>query len=146
LAIARTIAKEQPGLLGSALTQLSAYGQGIDQAVADAIQTMRVAQWVYLRHTKTAAIFIDSEVKNAFAVRALTTPLNEVVESPSFTFEAGVFEYVGHYVCDGIVANPVFLGAGYRAQFNAAYTAIRKAGRFHAKPAVYPSVKGRLAL
>jgi hypothetical protein len=136
LATARTLAKEQPGLLSDALAQLSAHGQGVDQAVTEAIQTLRVAQWVYLRHTKTAAIFIDSEVKNAFAVRALTTPLNEVVESPPSTFEAGVFEYVGHYVCDGIVANPVFLGPGYRAQFNAAYTSIRKAGRFHAKPAV----------
>lgn len=136
LAAARTHAKEKPELMENAFSELSAQGRWIGETVANAIRTMQVSQWVYLRHTKTAAIFLDKEVKNAFAVKALTTPLFEVVKEPPFTFEAGVFKYLGNYVCDGIVLNPVLLGPGYKAQFNAAYSTIRKAGRFHAKAAV----------
>jgi hypothetical protein len=136
LAAARTLAKENMRVIELAISELESQGQVIDATVAEAIRTMRVMQWVYLRHTKTAAIFIDKDVEDAFAVNALTTPIFEIVEEPPAAFEAGVFQYLGKYVCDGIVLNPVLLGPGYKAQFNAAYSAIRKAGRFHAKPSV----------
>jgi hypothetical protein len=136
LASARSLAKDKSELIEDAFSDLSNQAQFIDPTVAQAIRTMKVSQWIYLRHTKTAAIFVDIEVENAFAVKALTTPLFEVAEEPPITFETGVFKYLGNYVCDGIVLNPVLIGPGYKAQFNAAYSTIRKAGCFHAKAAV----------
>ncbi len=135
LADARKRVKQQPMAMEEAFAAMAAQGIPLDGAVVQAIRTMRVKRWVYLRHTRQAAIFIDEEVKNVFAVKALTTPIYEVVDSPPSTFEAGVFEYCGHYVCDGIILNPVMLGPGYGAQFKAAYAEIRKAGRYHVMPA-----------
>lgn len=137
LAAARTKAKDRPELIVHAIEILIATGSGIDPHVAAAVRGMKVDQWVYLRHTKTFAVFIDKKAENAFEVRALTTPLNELVDEPPLMFEAGVFEYMGLFVCDGLVLNPAALGPGYRAQFKAAYAAIRKSGRLHARAAAF---------
>lgn len=134
LAAARALAKDKPTLIDHAITELAVQGRAVDPDVAEAIRTVRVAQWIYLRHSKTRAIFLDQDAENAYAVKALTTPLDQVVDAPPFLFETGVFDYLSHYVCDGIIANPIMLGPGYQADFNAAYADIRKAGRFHAKP------------
>jgi hypothetical protein len=135
LAAARSHAKDKPELIETAVAELQSIGQPVEPAVIAAIKSMKVDQWVYLRDTKTFAVFIDKRVENAYEVRALTTPLNELVDDPPIAFETGVFEYEGVYVCDGLVLNPVALGPGYKTQFRAAYTAIRKAGRLHARTA-----------
>jgi hypothetical protein len=135
LASARSLAKDKPGLIDNAFKKLAAEGRPVEPVVELAVRTLRVNQWVYLRQAKTFAVFLDKEIKNAYAVKALTNPLNMLVDDPPFTFEAGLFEFEGCYVCDGLVLNPVALGPGYGAQLKAAYTAIRKAGLFHATTA-----------
>lgn len=133
LARARTEIIASSSLLESSIAELSTMGRQIDSDVLKAIRSMNVSQWVYLQHTKTAAIFLDKEVQNAYAVKALTTPMNQVVDAVPSMFTAGVFQYSGHFVCDGIIENPVVLGPGYKAQFKAAYSIIRKAGHYYAK-------------
>jgi hypothetical protein len=135
LAAARTHAKHKPALIDHAIASLASMGQAVDPEIVTAVKSMRVEQWVYLRHTKTFAVFIDEKVENAYKVRALTTPLYELVDEPPFAFEMGVFEYEGFFVCDGLALNPVVLGPGYKAQFKAAYSEIRKAGRLHVRTA-----------
>lgn len=135
LATARSHAKDKPEVVDLAITGLEADGQPVDARIISAVKSMKVDQWFYLRHTNTFAIFIDKEVEHAYQVKALTTPLNELIDEPPFTFEIGLFEYEGGYVCDGLVLNPVALGPGYKAQLASAYSAIRKAGRLHARTA-----------
>ncbi|TXH75635.1 MAG: hypothetical protein E6Q88_03340 [Lysobacteraceae bacterium] len=132
LAAARSYAKGRPELIDEAISELQAIGQPVPSDVVTAVKSMKVDRWVYLRHTKAFAVFIDKEVENAYQVRALTTPLNVLVAEPPFSFEMGLFEYEGVFVCDGLALNPVALGKGYKAEFKAAYSAIRKAGRLHA--------------
>ncbi len=135
LAAARTHAKDKRDLVEQAIADLEVQGRPVEASVVSAVRTMKVDNWVYLRHTRTFAVFLDKEIQNAYEVKALTTPLNQLVDEPPFVFEAGLFEYEGAFVCDGLALNPVALGPGYRAQFKAAYSAIRKAGRLHVRAA-----------
>lgn len=133
LASARSLMLADRGLLEAALSVLEGEGKPVEPAVASAIRSLRVEQWVYLRHTKTFAVFLDKTLENAYAVRALTTPLNELLDEPPFAFEAGLFEFEGLFVCDGLVLGPVALGPGYRSQLKSAETELRKAAKFHAR-------------
>jgi hypothetical protein len=135
LTAARSLVKDNPHLIEAALADLAAEGSPVEPAVAAAIRSMKVELWLYLKHTKTFAVFLDKEAKNAYAVRALTTPLNELLDEPPFALEAGVFEFEGLFVCDGLALNPVALGPGYRSQLKATYSLLRKSGNFHARTA-----------
>jgi len=135
LAAARTLGTENPALFESALSDLEAEGNPVEPSVVAAIRSLKVGVWLYLKHGKTYAVFLDKDAKNAYAVRALTTPLNELLDEPPFAVETGVFEFEGNFVCDGLALNPVALGPGYRAQLNTVYSSLRKAGRFRARTA-----------
>lgn len=135
LATARAHLTEHPQNLNAAFLELEADKRGIEDDIATAIRSMRVDHWVYLRHTTRYAVFIDHEITTARAVRALTDPIAAITGKPAVTFKAGVFEFDGCYVCDGIIETPVYLGPGYRATYNAGYAQLRKAGQFLVAPA-----------
>lgn len=132
---ARGLLKGEPALAEEAMAQLLAEGEGPEESVVAAIRTLRVELWLYVQHSKTYAVLLDKDASNAYAVRALTTPLNELLDEPPFAFEAGLVEFEGLYVSDGLAVSPVALGPGYRSQLKAAYSALRKTGRFHARAA-----------
>jgi len=67
LTSARTLVKADRSLLEAALSELEAEGKPVEPAVAFAIRSLRVEQWVYLSHTKTFAVFLDTGVENAYA-------------------------------------------------------------------------------
>lgn len=142
LARARKHCAVHPGAMSTATAVLQDSGQTLDAEVIRSLGTLKVEQWVYLRHTTRYAIFLDKAVKNAYAVKALTTPIHLVVGGQAAAFETGLVEFEDQFVCDGIVMGPVFLGPGYRAQFNAVYSELRKAGNFFVKPS---SASQRLA-
>ena len=131
LAAARSLVTQDRTLIETAFAELEAEGTPVEPEVAAAIRSMQVGLWLYMRQVKTFAVFLDKEVKNAYAVRALTTPINELVSDPPFAFEAGLFQFAGVFVCDGLALNPVALGPGYGAQLKAAYSKLRKEGFFH---------------
>ena len=131
LAAARALIVEDRNLLEVAFNQLASEGAPVDPEVVSAIRSIKVGIWLYLKHTKTFAVFLDKEAKEAYAVRALTTPLNELLDEPPFALETGVFEFQGLFVCDGLALNPVPLGPGYRSQLKAVYSQLRKSGHFH---------------
>jgi hypothetical protein len=135
LSNARALAKETPSLIEQALAELASEGAEVEPAVAAAIRSVRVETWIYLQHSKTYAVFLDKEAKNAYAVRALTTLLNQLLDEPPFALEAGIFEFEGVFVCDGLALNPVALGPRYRSQLKAVYSLLRKSGHFHARTA-----------
>lgn len=142
LARARTHCIRHPEAVAAAIAALQDSGQILDPEVVRSLGTLKVEQWVYLRHTTRYAIFLDKDAKCAYAVKALTTPIHEVVGGQAVVFETGLVEFDGQFVCDGIVSGPVFLGSGYRAQFNAAYSELRKSGKFLVQPS---AVTERLA-
>jgi hypothetical protein len=81
LATARALIIEDRNLLEIALNDLSSEGAPVDPEVVSAIRSLKVGIWLYVKHTKTFAVFMDKEAKEAYAVRALTTPLNELLVS-----------------------------------------------------------------
>ncbi len=135
LAVARGYLTEHPQNLNAALMELEADERGIADDIVTAIRSMRVDQWVYLRHTTRYAVFIDHEMTTARAVRGLTDPISAITGKTAVMFKAGVFELDGCFVCDGIIETPVYLGPGYRATYNADYAQLRKAGQFLVAPA-----------
>jgi hypothetical protein len=135
LAAARALGVGNPVLFEAALSDLAASGAPVEPAVVSAIRSLQVGLWLYVRQGKTYAVFLDKEAQNAYAVRALTTPLNDLLDQPPFALETGIFRFEGYFVCDGLALNPVPLGPGYRSQLNAAYSALREAGKFHARAA-----------
>jgi hypothetical protein len=135
LAAARGYLTEHPQDLNVAFAALEADKRGIEDDIANAIRSMRVDQWVCLRHTTRYAVFIDHEMTTARAIRGLTDPIAAITGKPAVTFKAGVFEFDGCYVCDGLIDTPVYLGPGYRATYNAAYARLRKTGQFLVAPA-----------
>jgi hypothetical protein len=128
---ARDYLKEKPQLLHEAISKVNAQDESLDPLIEQAFLTMRIGRWVHLRSTKKYALMLDESLNNAYAVRALTTPLNELSGSPSSIFEAAILEYRGEFLCDGLVVNPIHIGSGLRADINNAYTKIKENGRFY---------------
>lgn len=135
LAAARAKFKETPTLLEDAVAALAAAGAAVEPELLQALRSMRLDHWIYLRSTKRHAIFIDSAAENAYAVLGLTETIDDLLGGAAVAFETAILPFAGHYVCDGIVQGPILLGPGYRRDFDAALAQIRKAGRFHKAPA-----------
>jgi hypothetical protein len=134
LASARSHLKKSPDSLDVALATIELAGTAIAHDVQQALKSLRIEQWVYLRSTTRYAIFLDQAATDAYAVIGLNNSVEEIVGTSAVTFEAGVFSFEGRYACDGIIQTPILLGPGYKRQFNAALADIRKRGNFHAKP------------
>jgi hypothetical protein len=134
LASARSYLKGYPDSLGGALTTLELAGTAIARDIQQALKSLRIEQWVYLRSTTRYAIFLDPAANDAYAVLGLNNSVEEIVGTSAVAFEAGLFSFAGSYVCDGIIHAPILLGPGYRRQFSTSLADIRKRGRFHARP------------
>jgi len=130
LAQARHRVKQNPALLEQAVAELQASVQPLDEEVLCAIRTLRVDDWVYLRDTKNYSVFIQRSGEFALGVLALTQRMRDIVGGSGVVIEAGVVEYRGRFVCDGLVSRVVHLGPSYRRSFDAAYRALRARGRF----------------
>jgi hypothetical protein len=75
---------------------------------------------------------IDEDLLSA--IRWLTTSIHDVIRSDGVYFKAAVFAFEGCYVCDGLIADPIFLGKNMLSEAKSALSLIKKRGRFHAKP------------
>jgi hypothetical protein len=73
LAAARARLKTEPALIGDVAAALAATGEPIQPVMRDALRSMRLGQWVYLRSTKRYAIFLDPCPRSRVVVPALTS-------------------------------------------------------------------------
>ena len=137
LANARDQINIHPNALTEAVTTLKSRDHLINSEVEAAILSIQIDQWIMLRQTSQYALLLDSNLNNAYATKALTTPINEVVNGKSISFKAGLFVYKGHFVCDGIISKPVHLGPNVLRDFNDAYIQLKKQGKFHKIPKEY---------
>jgi hypothetical protein len=85
---------------------------------------------VYLKDTTKYSIFIDPDGYEAFAVVGLTGPIRGILGGAAVTFRAGVVDYEGRFVCDGILGSHMWLGPNYKRNFSAMFAAMKKDGRF----------------
>lgn len=135
LADARSYAAINARALDCAIGTVKDRGELLSSEVESAIRSLRVGRWFHLRHTTRYALLMDEAVENAYATKALTNPLHEVVGAKAVSFEAGVVEYKNQYVCDGIILNPLYLGPGMRKSLKEAYAHIKGEGRFRTSAA-----------
>ena len=131
LAAARESASENPALLDAAAASLEARGQAVASDVLAAVRTLRFKHWVFLRDTRTYSVFIDGDGTEAYAVLGLTNRIRYMLGGSAAAIKAGVVEYRGHYVCDGIVSELVWLGANLKKEFNETLSHLTKSGAFH---------------
>jgi len=123
------IAKD-PELLRDMLAQARSAMPDLDGPVLQAIGSLRVANWVYLKETRSYAVFLDPSADSALGVRALTQRIRDIVGTSGVFLETGIVRYCGHYVCDGLVSGVVHLGRNYLRSFTSAYRELRTRGRF----------------
>ena len=65
LVAARALVHGDKDLFEAALADLATEGTPVEAEVAAAIRSIRVELWIYLKHTKTFAVFLDKEARNA---------------------------------------------------------------------------------
>ena len=99
-------------------------------AIANAIRSLMINNWVYLRDTTKYSLFINTEGTPAFSVLGLTQPIKEIFGCSGLYIKAGVFSLNNQYVCDGLIADQVKLGKGYRDEFNEIYKELKSTGKF----------------
>jgi hypothetical protein len=125
----RRITKD-PVLLRDMLNTAKSDTSYLGAPVLEAIGTLRVENWVYLKDTRSYAVFIDPSGEFAFGVRALTERVRDIVGTSGVLLKTGIVRYCGHYVCDGLVSDVVVLGRNYLRGFTSTYTDLKARGRF----------------
>ncbi len=125
----RRITKD-PVLLRATLDMANKVTPGLGAQVLEAIGTLRVKNWVYLKDTRSYAVFMDPSGEFAFGVRALTRRVRDIVGTSGVLLETGIIRYCGLYVCDGLVSDVVVLGRNYLRDFTNAYAELKERGRF----------------
>ena len=134
LAAARDITIATPSIIETAASKLESSGSPVPPEVVYATKSLQLKQWVYLRDTKTYSIFLDPNGKAAYAVLGLTNRLRDILGGSGVSLRTGLVEYSGHFVCDGIISNPAWLGPNYRKDFSANLAVLKKGGNFHVSP------------
>lgn len=131
LAKARHYLQKEPQLLMAAIENLAAEGRVPEANIEKALHSLKIGRWFYLRSTTKYAIMLDEKYENAYAVKALTTSIDDLIGGGAALIEVAVFEYDGMFVCDGLITNVAYLGANMRAEMNEAYRLLKAKGRFH---------------
>ncbi len=131
LAESREAVAADPARLDAAAAALERSGRPVDADVLRAARTLRLDHWVYLRDTAGHSVFLDSRSRAAYAVLGLTERLRDIVGESGVILRTGVVEFRGRYVCDGLVANVVWIGPNMRRELNDALARLRRTGAFH---------------
>ena len=131
LARARNRLVLDPALLNSALESLETKGVTVDARVIDALVSLRVKRWIYLRDSRSYSVFLDDEANQAYAVLGLNDRLRDIIGDSGAFIETGLVAFAGHFVCDGIVSQVIWLGGGIRSSCNQDFQDMKAAGRFY---------------
>ena len=121
-----------PALIDTAAASLEAQGAPVPADVLQAVRTLRLKRWLYLRDTTRHSIFIDPAGDAAYAVLGLTNRLRDVIGGTGVVATTAVVEYRGRYLCDGVFATPlVWIGSNMRRRFGELLARLKADGRFH---------------
>ena len=89
LATAREAANANPALVNAAAASLQVSGQAVFPDVLQAVKSLRLKQWIFLRDTTTHSIFVEPEGTEAYAVLALTNPIRDIVGGSAVAIKTG---------------------------------------------------------
>jgi hypothetical protein len=131
LVTARKRLYQDRSLLKEALNGVNAKNFEISAAVIDAIEDLKIEQWIYLRDTTRYSIFIHPKGHSAFGVMGLTDPIRSIVGGFGIVVEAGLVYYCGQFVCDGLISRGPFLGPNYRKSYAQTYRSVKADGHFY---------------
>lgn len=132
VAEARTKCSADASLISKARAELEARGERVDADVWQALESMQLKRWIYLRDTRSYSVFLDPSEEAAYAVVGLTQPVRDLIGGTGAVIETAVMRYRGRFVCDGIVSGIIaWLGANYRRDYNAYFAKIKARGGFH---------------
>jgi hypothetical protein len=129
MVVGRTQYLKNPGLLNKALKSVE-----VEEAVVNALRSLRVDLWLYLRDTSKHAIFIDSEESAAFAVLGLNSPVSEIIGGSGAFIRTGMVQFEDRFVCDGLIQQVVWLGSGIRGSAKNTFRDLKAAGQFFKTP------------
>jgi hypothetical protein len=118
-------------LLDKALAALAKRSIHIAPDMVEALRSLDVKNWVFLKDTRSHSVFVDPSGHAAYGVLGLTDRIRDIVGGSGAVIETGLARYRGHYVCDGIVTGIVWLGRSYRREFNAVLAELRARCAFH---------------
>ncbi len=133
LAKGRAKLVRKPTLLQKAKASLESRSVDLDLEVLQAIESLDVRQWAYLRDTKTHSIFLDTSTDRAFGVLGLTERIRDIIGGSGVVIETGLVRYRGRFVCDGVISQTTWLGPNYKKSFNEKFKALKAEGRFYVK-------------
>lgn len=111
-----------------------------DAAMLEVIAQSQVGKWVHLKDTQTYSVVLDMDATRAYAVLGLTQRLRDIGLAQGegmgsgLMMDAALVPLNGHWVCDGLIENPVSLGPNYRRSYADSYKALRQGGQFSAGP------------
>ena len=97
----------------------------------DAIDSLEVGEWVYLRDTTKYSLFVKTDESASYAVLGLTQPIKEIFGCSGLYMKTGIIRLGPNFVCDGLIVNQVQLGKNYRDGFNSTYRRMKSSGKFH---------------
>lgn len=105
-------------------------GHHLDNEMIEAIRTIQIESWVYLRDTSRYSIFVNPDMSKSFAVFGLTDRIREYIGFSGAFIKTGVFHVRDLYVCDGLISNVAQIGKNYKAEFNDLHKQYKAEGRF----------------
>ncbi len=105
-----------------------------DGTILDAIESMQIKRWIYLKDTRSYSVFLSPDTDSAYAVYGLTQRLRDIAGYSGLSIETGLCRIGTQYLCDGLLGQTVQLGPGYLKSFRATYDALRKDGLFYLTP------------
>jgi len=129
---ARRLYLENP----AALAQYRAQHPDADAEILDAIATMKIQRWIYLRDTTAYSVWMDQACEQSYGVLGLTQRIRDITPGGSgVVLTAGLMPLGGRWVTDGLIENLVWLGQNIRRDCTARYTYLRQSGQFSTGPA-----------
>lgn len=133
---ARNWMLEHPQTLQDALDALHQAKAPVPPDVEQAVRSLRVQRWVYLRDTAHYSIFLPvaaDQDPQAYAVKSLTTRLRDMTGCSGMVLSTGLMDYAGSITTDGLIAPVVYLGSNYRESYTEYLAQARALGQFYQK-------------
>ena len=133
---ARDWLAQHPQTLQDALDALQQAQAPLPPDVEQAVRSLRVQRWVYLRDTAHYSIFLPvttDEDPQAYAVKSLTTRLRDMTGCSGMVLSTGLMDYAGGITTDGLIAPVVYLGPNYRQSYAEYLAQARALGQFYQK-------------
>lgn len=132
-------------LLPRIVAECAADGMPLDEDIQQAVATLDVRLWIFLKELTHHAVFLDSQTPlTARAVYALTEPLSDIIGGAGAAIEAGVCIYRGRFVCDGLISQLVWIGRRLRSSWQREFMEAKRSGRFLRTPPKEDAVQPEL--